>query len=79
MWLVALLAVANALHRVKKANDLARRTRAIAQTIRDDYPHVDRALLADIYFEQPQTALERLKAPHDLGFPPFDAGHAPPR
>lgn len=71
--LVALFAAANALHMMKKASEVAVRTRAIAQTLRSTYPQVDRALLAEIYFDQPDIALERLTVLHELGFAPFDA------
>lgn len=74
--LVAVLAVANALHMIRKASEVARRTQAIAATIRDRFPDIDRALLGQIYFDQPDVALERLSLLFARGFAPFD--EAPP-
>lgn len=71
--LIAFLALANALHMVKKAYEVGTRSRAIASTIRATYPHVDRALLGEIYFDQPDVAMSRLDMLHALGFAPFDA------
>jgi hypothetical protein len=76
--LVSTLAVANALHMIKKARDVGIRTRAIAETIRRSYPAVDRSLLGEIYFDRPDVAMSRLDALHDLGFAPFDAERTRP-
>lgn len=72
VWTLALFAAVNALHMIKKAGDVATKTESIARTIRDTYPQVDRSLLAEIYFDQPDVALERLKRLHEWRFPPFD-------
>ncbi|MBO9664293.1 hypothetical protein [Dokdonella sp.] len=72
VWTIALFAVVNALHMVKKAGGVATRTESMARTIRDSYPQVDRSLLAEIYFDQPDVALERLRRLYEWGFPPFD-------
>ena len=73
VWLVALLSVANALHMSRKAERLAERTQAIADTVRATWPAVDAALLGEIYFDQPTVARERLERLHALGFAPFGA------
>ena len=72
VWAIALLAAVNALHMIKKAGDVATKTESMARTIRDTYPQVDRSLLAEIYFDQPDVALERLKRLREWRFPPFD-------
>lgn len=66
------LAVANAVHMIGKAKRLSRHAQVIAQTLRADFPSVDRALLGEIYFEQPDVALERLRGLRELRFAPFD-------
>jgi hypothetical protein len=71
--LVAMFAVANATHMINKAREVGEHTADIAAAIRTTYPDVDRAILGEIYFDQPDVALARLRALHDLGFPPFDA------
>jgi hypothetical protein len=76
--LVAVLAVANALHMIKKAHETGVRARTIAETIRRSYPNVDRALLDAIYFNKPDVARSRLDALHALGFAPFDAERVQP-
>jgi len=63
------LAAANAVHMTGKAKRLSKKTNQIAQTVREDFPFIDRALLGEIYSEQPNVALERLR---ELGFAPFD-------
>lgn len=73
VWLVVLLSVANALHMARKAERLAERTQAIADTVRATWPAVDAALLGEIYFDQPAVARERLERLHALGFAPFGA------
>jgi hypothetical protein len=70
--LVALLATANALHMVKKAHEVGTHATAIEAAIRASYPRVDRALLGEIYFDQPDVASSRLDTLRALGFPPFD-------
>jgi hypothetical protein len=70
--LVALFATANALHMVKKAREVGTRATAIESAIRTSYPSVDRALLGEIYFDEPDVAMKRLDMLHALGFPPFD-------
>lgn len=69
---VTLFTVANAVHMAGKARQVSARTRAIAATIRSDWPSVDRALLGEVYFDQPDVARERLEALHSFGFAPFD-------
>jgi hypothetical protein len=69
--LVALLATANALHMMKKAYEVGTHASAIETTIRTSYPHVDRAVLGEIYFDEPDVAMARLETLHTLGFPPF--------
>lgn len=68
---VAVFAIVNALHMVDKAHQVALRTQAIAESIRTDWPRVDRALLRDAYFGQPDLAWKRLEALRELGFAPF--------
>jgi hypothetical protein len=75
--LVAVLATANALHMVKKAYEVGTHASAIETTIRASYPQVDRALLGEIYFDEPDVAMSRLDTLHALGFPPFDTYAAP--
>jgi hypothetical protein len=70
---IALLAVANAWHMMGKAHQVGIRTQTIAQSIRSHWPAVDRNLLGEIYFDQPDLAWQRLAALHALGFAPFDA------
>jgi hypothetical protein len=76
--LVAALTVANALHMIRKAREVSATTQKIARVVRDTYPNVDHALLGEIYFDQPDVALERLKSLHDLGFAPFDRAFGEP-
>ncbi len=70
--LVALMASLNALHLIKKAHGVSERTQAIATRIRRTYPNIDRALLAEIYFNRPDVARSRVESLHQLGFAPFD-------
>jgi hypothetical protein len=70
--LFAALAVFNAAHLMKKAATVARRAQATAQTIRQTYPDVPEQVLAEIYFDQPDVARERLERLHAWGFAPFD-------
>jgi len=70
--LFAVLAVFNALHLMKKAATVAARAQVTAQTIRQTYPDVPEPLLAEIYFDQPAVARERLERLHAWGFAPFD-------
>lgn len=72
-WTVAVLAVANSLHLIHKAAGVAAKTQAIATTVRECYPDIDRNLLGEIYFDQPDIALQRLTMLHALHFAPFDA------
>jgi hypothetical protein len=74
--LVAAFAVANAFHMINKAREVGMHTAGLASAIRASYPDVDRAILGEIYFDQPDVALARLRALHDLGFAPFDARNA---
>ncbi|MBN8727427.1 MAG: hypothetical protein J0H15_06940 [Xanthomonadales bacterium] len=69
---LATFATANALHMVHKARKLGLRTAAIAQEIRATWPNVDRGLLGEIYFDQPEIAAERLERLHAWGYAPFD-------
>lgn len=69
--LVALFAVANALHMAGKARQVGMRTRAIAHAVRSQWPAVDRGLLGEIYFDQPDVARQRLATLRALGFAPF--------
>ena len=67
-----LLAVVNAGNLVGKAARLSHQTAATAQTIREDFPTIDIDVLAAIYFDQPEVALQRLTMLRDRGFAPFD-------
>lgn len=69
---VAVLATFNAAHLVKKAAAVAARSQALADTIRRTYPDVPERVLADIYFDQPDVARERLERLHAWQFAPFD-------
>ena len=69
---VAMFAVANAIHMINKARQVGEHTANVASTIHTSYPDVDRAILGEIYFDQPDVARARLRTLHDLGFPPFD-------
>jgi len=77
LWIVAVLVVANSLHLMHKAAGVAGKTRAIAAIVRSDYPRINRALLGEIYFDQPDVAAKRLSALHALGFAPFDGPPVP--
>jgi hypothetical protein len=70
--LVALLAIANGLHMVRKAAHMSAQSHTIATTIRATWPQVDRRLLGEIYFDQPDVAAQRLQGLQTMGFPPFD-------
>lgn len=70
--IILAFAVVNAANLIGKAASLSERTGDIAAAIRDQFPDVDPALLNSIYFDQPDIALERVKALHRLGFPPFE-------
>ena len=70
--LAALFAIANALHMMRKAAHVSAQSHAIATTIRATWPQVDRDLLGEIHFDQPDVAARRLQGLHAMGFPPFD-------
>lgn len=69
--LLALLAVVNALHLIRRAAQVGADTRRIAAQLRDTYPRTDEALLRQIYFERADIAAERLATLRALGFAPF--------
>lgn len=69
--LVAVFAVANALHMIGKAAKVGATSRDTAAHIRDTWPNVDDATLRAIYFEQPEVARERLQRLHDWSYAPF--------
>lgn len=69
---IAVLALGNAYQMMNKAARIGAETRATAKTIRATWPQVDPAVLAEIYFDQPDIAQERLEMLHELGFAPFD-------
>ncbi|MGN6520754.1 MAG: hypothetical protein ACTHK2_15145 [Dokdonella sp.] len=69
---VAVLATFNAVHLMKKAAVVAARSQAVADTIRRTYPDVPEHVLADIYFDQPAIARERLARLRAWEFAPFD-------
>ncbi len=71
--LVAVFALANALHMIGKAAKVGATSRQTAAHIRESWPGVDDATLRAIYFEQPGVARERLQLLHDWSFAPF--GH----
>jgi hypothetical protein len=83
--LVAVFALANALHMIGKAAKVGATSRQTAAHIRAAWPQVDDATLRAIYFEQPDVARERLRLLHDWSYAPFDrrgdagAGGEPPR
>lgn len=73
-WLVGvvmLFALGNAIHLAKNAADVGRRAAEITARIRASYPCVDEALLREIYFDQPEVAMERLRILHARGLAPF--------
>lgn len=70
--LVAAFAVFNAVHLMKKAASVAARAEATARTIRQTYPDVPEQVLAEIYFDRPDIARERLERLHAWGFAPFE-------
>ena len=70
--LVALFSIVNALHMIRKAERVSAQAHATATTIRTNWPQVDRRLLGEIYFDQPEIAAQRLEGLHAMGFPPFD-------
>jgi len=70
--LVLLLAAFNALHMVKKAREVAKRSAQTAATIRSQYPAVDDAILREIYFGRSEQAKARLDVLHSQRFAPFD-------
>lgn len=70
--LVATFAIVNAAHMTKKAYEVGTHAATIAATIRSSYPDVDRVLLGEIYFGEPDVALARLGILRSLGFAPFD-------
>ena len=72
--LVAVFAVANALHMIDKARVLGASSRRTADHIRAAWPDVDDTTLRAIYFEQPGIARERLKRLHDWSYAPFGRG-----
>ena len=69
---IAVLATFNAVHLMKKAAVVAARSQAVADTIRRTYPDVPERVLADIYFDQPAIARERIERLHAWEFAPFD-------
>lgn len=81
--LVLVSAALNALHLIKQAHRLGQHTQAIAQTIARDHPKLGDPLLAEIYFDQPAIAAERLQQLRQWGFAPFagreDESHAQAR
>lgn len=64
-------AVVNAIHLTRKAAVVATHSRAVAEEIVTTYPAVPPALLKEIYFNQPDVALQRLALLHAWGFAPF--------
>lgn len=74
---VALFAIANALHMIRKAEHVSTQAHVTAATIRASWPRVDRRLLGEIYFDQPTIAAQRLDRLHALGLPPFDQSPDP--
>jgi hypothetical protein len=69
--LVAVFAVANALHMIGKAAKVGATSRETAAHVRDAWPDVDDATLRANYFEQPGVARERLQRLHDWSYAPF--------
>jgi hypothetical protein len=69
--LVAVFALANALHMIGKAAKVGATSRATAAHIRQAWPNVDDATLRAIYFEEPDIARERLQRLHDWSYAPF--------
>jgi hypothetical protein len=72
LGIVAVLASFNGIHMTKKAAGVAARADAVADTIRRTYPDVAEGVLAEIYFDQPDVARERLERLHAWKFAPFD-------
>ncbi len=71
MVVIAIFACANALQLMHRASRVSARTYAIAQAIRETWPKVNNQLLAEIYFDQPQTAYQRLQVLRAWGYAPF--------
>jgi len=69
--MVFVFAAANGLHMIHKASQVGARTGDIAATIARDYPDIDSALLREVHFDREDTAAERIRMLHDLGYPPF--------
>ncbi len=69
--LIVVFAGINAVNMIGKAARLSGQTGEIAASIREQFPAIDPALLREIYFDQPQIAIERIRTLHELGFPPF--------
>lgn len=72
MVVIAAFACANALQLMHRAERLGVRTGITASTIRETWPHVDKALLARIYFDKPRVAFQRLGKLRSWGYAPFD-------
>ncbi len=70
---LVVLALATGGHVARKAARLHETTSLTAERIRQDWPEVDQALLADIYFGQAEVARERLAVLAWMGWPPFAA------
>jgi hypothetical protein len=69
---VALLFFVNAVHLMQKAAAVGGHARTVAAEIRSTYPDVPRSLLAEIYFDQPDVAKERIDLLRRWGFAPFE-------
>ena len=69
---IAALAVFNGVHLMKKASQVSEHAHELAQEIRQTYPNVRPAILGEIYFDQPDLALQRLSMLRTWGFAPFD-------
>lgn len=69
---VAVFALFNALAMTKRAERMARESRATAAILCANYPNIDRAVLEDMHYAGADAAWERLQVVHALGFAPFD-------
>ncbi|MFC6839142.1 hypothetical protein [Xanthomonas theicola] len=64
----------NGLHLARKAMKIAEHSRQIAMQIREDYPHIDRAVLSEAYDWRAGVAEEQLRIWHAHGYAPFQDG-----
>lgn len=74
---ISVFACGNALQLIHRAQKVSKRMHATASTIRATWPHVNKAILDEIYFDNAPMAYQRLQKLHAWGYAPFDRTSVP--